>query len=583
MSSLKFLSTISITAVLAVLMAVSPALWSQSVEKIPEDPRDSRLNYGPKKVAEGEEVMVCTQSMISTEAALKVLREGGSAVDAAVTAAFLQQVTEPHQVSRWGALTGVYYDAATNEYFAYNGDGERPLGTRGKSCNPSLSSRVSIGGTVLSLWELHQRFGKLRWSRLLEPAIAAAEEGVLVTSFMYGILYNRWEGSDSELLANKKARQFFMPGGHLVPVGFKWKMPIVAEHLRKLAEKGGSYMYTGEWGQKFVEETSKRGGRVTMKDMTEYEVRWTEPLHFEYKGYDIYTEPMPVDGGLIVAMSLNILENFDLKSLGHYTESAETLEIMARTAGLVSSQQRWLEDPLSFHNPTEILLSEEYGKMMADFVRQLMPLPGVDLSPPKDESEIEMQEGYVPSPRADLEKEGSFLRNSDHVSIADAEGNWVSFLHSGHGGAPGTFIDGVAAGGSSSGGRFSGLGRRLDNPCAASIIAKNGKPWMAIGTPGSPGQPMVEVLISLLEFKMHPKEAADAPRFWALNYDHTLRMESRIPDEVRKGMASRGIKIQDIKDYNWQTGSFQIVWRDEKTGKLYGVSDPRRLGFAGGY
>jgi len=303
-------------------------------------------------------------------------------------------------------------------------------------------------------------------------------------------------------------------------------------------------------------------------------VRWTEPLHFEYKGYDIYTEPMPVDGGLIVAMSLNILENFDLQSLGHYTESAETLEIMARTAGLVSSQQRWLEDPLSFHNPTEIFLSEEYGKMMAEFVRQLMPLPGVDLSPPKDESEIEKQAEDVPSPA---------VRSSDHISITDAEGNWVSFLHSGHGGAPGTFIDGVAVGGSSSGGRFSGPGRRLDNPCAASIVAKSGRPWMAIGTPGSPGQPMVEVLINILEFGMHPREAADAPRFWALDYDHTLRMESRIPGKVRKGMASRGIKIQDIKDYNWHTGSFQIVWRDEKTGKLYGVSDPRRLGYAGGY
>jgi gamma-glutamyltranspeptidase len=94
---------------------------------------------------------------------------------------------------------------------------------------------------------------------------------------------------------------------------------------------------------------------------------------------------------------------------------------------------------------------------------------------------------------------------------------------------------------------------------------------------------MVEVLISILEFGMHPKEAAAAPRFWALGYDHTLRMESRISEKVRKGMASRGIKIKDIKDYNWHTGSFQIVWRDSKTGKLYGVSDPRRLGYADGY
>lgn len=99
--------------------------------------------------------------MIVSEAALKVLREGGNAVDAAITAAFLQQVTEPHQVSAWGALSGLYYDAETGQYYAYNGDGELPLSTRssGRSHNPEISSRVSIGGTVLSLWELHGRFG----------------------------------------------------------------------------------------------------------------------------------------------------------------------------------------------------------------------------------------------------------------------------------------------------------------------------------------------------------------------------------------------------------------------------------------
>lgn len=577
MYKLKPLSTLMILMALLFVPSLSES------QTTPEDPRDPRLHSGPKTVAEGEKVMVCTQSMIATEAAVQALREGGNAVDAAITAAFLQQVTEPHQVSRWGALSGVYYDANTNSYLAYNGDGERPLSTRGMSTNSTLSSRVSIGGTVQSLWELHQRFGKRPWAKNLEPAIAAAEEGVMVTSFMYGILYARWENMDQGLISNKEALKFFMPNGHLVPVGHKWKMPEVAEHLRKLAAEGGPYMYTGEWGQKFVKETNKRGGRVTMEDMAEYKVRWSEPLHFKYKGYDIYTEPMPVDGGMIVAMSLNILENFDLKSKGHYSESADTLEIMARTSGLVRSQQRWLEDPLSFYNPTELLCSEEYGKMMADFIRNLMPLPNVDLAPAKKKSDEGSLEDDMELLSADTETESPLLRNSDHITITDSEGNWVSFLHSGHGGSPGTFIDAVAASGSSSGGRFTGPGRRLDNPCAASIIAKDGKPWMALGTPGSPGQPMVEVLISILEFGMHPKDAADAPRFWALSDNHTLRIESRISDAVRKAMASRGIKLQGIKDYNWHTGSFQIVWRDTKTGKLFGVSDPRRLGYANGF
>lgn len=578
---MRLFKSLAVILIITTLSSITPISLAQS-SKVPDDPRDSRLNYGPKPVAEGRKAMVSTQSMIVSEAALKVLQEGGNAVDAAITATFLQQVTEPHQNSPWGALSGVYYDAKTGEYYAYNGDGERPLSTRAKDKrhNPEISSRVSIGGTVQSLWELHQRFGTRSWASYLEPAIAAAEEGVLVTTFMYGLLYARWQNAGG-LVGNKEARKFYMPNGHIVPVGQRWKMPVLADHLRKLAKNGGPYMYTGEWGRKFVEATNKRGGHVTMEDMAEYKVRWTKPLHFKYKGYDIYTEPMPVDGGMVVAISLNILENFDLKNMGHYSESPEALEIMARTSGLVSSQQRWLEDPLSFYNPTDILLSKEYGEMMAEFIRNLKPLPNVNLAP-QSESGVSLQEsnGEVGS---GLETHDSSYRNSNHITITDAEGNWISFLHSGHGGSPGTFIDGVAAGGSGSGGRFTGPGRRLRNPCAATIVAKDGKPWMALGTPGTPGQPMVEVLVNILEFGMHPKDAADAPRFWALDQNRTLRIESRISDEVRKGMASRGIRIQDIKDYNWNTGSFQIVWYDDKTGKLYGVSDPRRLGYAVGY
>ncbi len=175
---MRNLKSLSFNILLMALLIMPPLSESQSTKKVPEDPRDHRLNSGPKTVAEGKKVMVCTQSMIATEAALQALRDGGNAVDAAITAAFLQQVTEPHQVSCWGALSGVYYDAAANSYLAYNGDGERPLASRGKSTNATLSSRVSIGGTVQSLWELHQRFGKRTWASNLEPAIAAAEEGV---------------------------------------------------------------------------------------------------------------------------------------------------------------------------------------------------------------------------------------------------------------------------------------------------------------------------------------------------------------------------------------------------------------------
>ncbi len=107
---------------------------------------------------------------------------------------------------------------------------------------------------------------------------------------------------------------------------------------------------------------------------------------------------------------------------------------------------------------------------------------------------------------------------------------------------------------------------------------------MALGTPGSPPQNVTEVLLNIFEYGMYPRDAVAAPRFRPQGEDYrTIRTESRISDQVRKDLKKRGFNIQDMTDYNWHTGSFQVVWRDEETGKLHGVSDPRRLGYAEGY
>lgn len=558
-----------------------PIGQTQTHTKIPNNPRDPLFNQGPKAEAVGEKVMVSTQSVTVTEAALKVLREGGNAVDAFITSVFLQHVTEFNQVLHFGSMAGMYYEAETGKYYHFNATADRPLASRGKHGNPR---KVAIGGTVRGLEALMKHFGTRSWASYLEPAIAAADKGVLVTTFMYGHNYNEFmEGGrpdKGDLTQNKEAREFYMPNGHLVPVGHSWKMPALAAHLRRVASEGADYMYTGGWGQKFIKEANKRGGRVAMEDMAEYKVRWTEPLCFTYRGHEIFIEPPPIYGGMIVACNLNILENFNLKNMGHYTESPDTLEVMARTFGRVSSEVRWLQDPMNFYVPKTLLLSKEYGKMGAEFVRKTMPLPNVDLTP-SEQTEVSLERGSL---FAGIQGEDSASCGSCATVIVDAEGNWITALHTGHGGTPGVFIDGVRAVGSSLRASTTGPGRRVLFPSVATIIAKDGKPWMALGTPGSPPQPATEVLVNIIDFGMHPKDAADAPRFWAFrSSDREVRIESRISKRVREGMAKRGIKIKDLTDYNWHTGSFQIVWRDAKTDKLHGATDPRRLGYAGGF
>jgi gamma-glutamyltranspeptidase/glutathione hydrolase len=535
-----------------------------------------QLNQGPKEEAVGDEVMVSTQLPQATETALGVLRDGGNAFDAFIATVLLQQVVEPHMLGHFGVMTGLVYDAETEEYWHFDGTGERPLGSRGEGGDPQM---VSIGGTVKALEEIWSRYGTKPWPYYFEPAIEAAEEGVLVTSYMYGILYAAWENHDAmwpegvrDLVDNREARDFYMPNGHLVPVGERWKMPRVADHLRRLASEGADYLYTGDWGKKFVEESNNRGGRVTLEDMAEYSIRWSEPYKVTYRGYEIYGEVMPSYGGLVVGYNLNILENFDLKGMGHYSESADALEILARTFGRVTGETGWLGDPVNHQMPTEILFSKEYGKIGADFIRQTRLKPGVDLTPHGEESG-ESESG----------SDSDQTTDSNHNTIVDSSGNWISSLHTGHGGTPGVFIDGIEANGSDASGDAYGPGRRIRLPITATIVAKDGRPWLAVGTPGNPPLPITEVLVNILEYGMHPKDAATAPRFWASSGSgKTIRIESRISEDVRQELKARGFTILDLTDFNWHVGSMQIVWRDE-TGKLHGVSDPRRLGYAAGF
>ncbi|MBN1222380.1 MAG: gamma-glutamyltransferase [Candidatus Aminicenantes bacterium] len=381
-----------------------------------------------------------------------------------------------------------------------------------------------------------------------------------------------------------------MPDGFLVPAGERWKMLPLAEHLKKVASEGADYLYTGEWGEKFVKAANKLGYRVSPEDLAEFKVKWQEPVRFTYRGLNLIGSPPPDTGGLVVGYNLNILENFDLRGMGHFTESADALEAIVRTFARVHAETGGvITDPLNFKIPSDVWLSKEYGKIGAGFVKSTMIQPGVILGKPDDSQESAARfEGSV------LYQSNTGVpasMGSNHNVIVDPKGNWITLLHTLHGGAPGIFIDGVRAWGSDALAYTSGPGRRLVLPITAIMIEKEGKPWLAMGTPGYPPQPVTEVLLNMLEYGMSPAEAVESPRFWASrtaseiwsSLNITLRLESRIPGDVKSQLTSHGIQIEDLGDYNWHTGSMQIIWRDEKTGKLHGITDSRRLGHTSGF
>ncbi|MEO8362749.1 MAG: gamma-glutamyltransferase, partial [Vicinamibacteria bacterium] len=231
------------------------------------DMSDPRINQGPKAVATGDKVMVSTQLQSSTDAALKVLKDGGNAVDAALTALFVQEVADYHMVFLFGSMSALYYDAKTGKTHALVAIGQHPDPDRNGGRG---TEQVVIGGTVRGAAALSKRFGSKPWASIVEPAIKEAEDGPLVTSYMYGFNFGLWEtGLLGDLRGNAAARAFYMPDGHLVGAGQHWKMPAFAATLREVA-KDPDYMYTGAWGQKFVTAVKKAGMSVTAEDMAEY-------------------------------------------------------------------------------------------------------------------------------------------------------------------------------------------------------------------------------------------------------------------------------------------------------------------------
>jgi len=329
------------------------------------------------------------------------------------------------------------------------------------------------------------------------------------------------------------------------------------------------------------------GWEITMDHLKAYEPRWMDPIRFTYNDHEMLGNPPPQTGGLMMAYILGVLDELDLKSMGHYTESAETLYAIAWMIKRARNElPEVVHDPLSHSNPSKIYLSKEYHRMVAEILNESKPI--IDLTEDlqlKTSKAAVVSSGLTPKEREQMD--------SCQNVVCDPDGNWVSMMHTGNGGGvPGLVVDGVAMGGGSNNGVCIGSGRRhRAGICPVMILDDNGEPMMALGTPGMPVHSTPIVLINIFEFGMEPYEAVDAPRFWPLVQEqeikkgikYTVQVENRISKGAVAGLAKLGVQMESLGTYRWNTGSFQIVWKDKKNANLWGTSDPRRLGHAEGF
>jgi gamma-glutamyltranspeptidase/glutathione hydrolase len=554
---------------------------------------DDLAAVGPKPVVKGMQAVCSSSQPAVTDTMLQVMKLGGNAVDAAVAGSLIQAVIEPHMTNHAGTVMFLFWEAKTGRAYQLNGMGTlvpdmapfRPIPGIGIRFAPAGANPCAcIPGFMPALSEIHGRFGTRPWAELCGPAIAAAEDGHPVTSFEYGVLQEELRF----ITYFPSGRALFTPDGFVPEVGQRFRNPALARTLTGLAQEGPSYFTAGEWARHFVSEANRLGWPITLDHMTAIPPRWQEPLRYEHRGSQVIQLSPPERTGVFTAFVLGILKHFDLAALGHYTESAEMLYLLAHALRRADWELGLLQDPQVFEVPVQRWLSEDYQRMVAEILWGSRPK--ADLT-----NHIRLTAGAPALVAAGLPSAGAGLPRppvgSCELSIVDREGNWVQMMNTLQGGGiPGVVVDGVPMVGSHArtsltadiAGWFSG-GGRIKSIIGSTIVLRDGQPWLALGTPGNVYGTMPQVLSSILDYGMDPYEAAVLPRLDPLRDDYVVEIESRIPDSVVAGLARMGIQVRPLPMYDYNMGSFQICWRDPKTGTLSSCADPRRAGKADGF
>ena len=558
-------------ALLCGLLALSPAAAQTR----------QLLNYQEiHKPLVAEHGMVVSQSDQASRIGAQVLRDGGNAVDASVAMAFAMAVTLP----RAGNIGGDGYmlvQLADGRAVAIDFRSMAPalakldahLDRDGKLDGRQTAGILSAGvpGTVAGLALAHERYGRLPWKRLLEPAIALAEEGlVLSRDEAFALEWGR------ERLARSPAgaRVFLHPDGTALRAGERLVQSDLAWSLRQIAEHGADAFYRGAIADRLDAGMRANGGLLRKRDLAAYRAIEREPLRSSYRGHTLLTMPPSSGGGPGIAMTLNILEQFDLAAMG--AGSADALHLIAEATKLAwRDRQAYANDPAAARVPLQGFVSKAYGASRAASIAMDRASPVATVAA----GDIWAQEG----------------RETTHLSAVDAEGNAVSTTYTiGSDFGSGVMIDGTGFLLGNLIGNFS-LQAQLDarrarrpvpanalrpgsrpvSSMAPTMLLRDGKPWLVTGSPGGntiPGT-VVQMIVNVADFGMNIAEATATPRIHQhLTGDGVLQVERGVSPDTLRLLAARGHK----PEHDETIGSTQTLL--VAPGRVEGAADPRRPG-----
>ena len=365
----------------------------------------------------------------------------------------------------------------------------------------------------------------------------------------------------------------------------RFKNKDLSRTVQNLSKYGPDYFIEGEWAQNFVKEANRLGWNINIKHMSAVPPRWQEPLKFKFKNHEVVQLAPPEMIGVFSSLFMGILENLDLE--GTVAENADSFYYVAHTLRRVIWELGLLNDPLLFENPLDTWLSKDYQKSIAQIFKNSRSK--IDLS-----EHVRLNSGNIALAALGLPTSAPhdppIPAGSCELSIVDSFGNWVEMINTVQsGGIPGAVVDGVHMWGSHAFTNMSSTiagwltgGGRMRCIIGQTMIFQDGKPWLSMGTPGEPVLTVPQVLWNIIGLNMDPYEASVVPRMWPLQDDYSVSVESRIAPQVLSDLTKMGILVNPSSAYDFHFGSFQICWRDEKTGLLNSSADPRRCGKAAG-
>ncbi|WP_249870325.1 gamma-glutamyltransferase [Oceanobacillus saliphilus] len=509
--------------------------------------------------------MVATSQPLAAQAGLDILKKGGNAIDAAIAAAACLTVVEP-------TSNGIGSDAfalvwTKGKLHGLNGSGKSPkrisihaLKDRGLEEIPTHGLiPVTVPGAPGTWAELSKRFGKLPFKELLEPAITYAREGFPISP----TLAKYWKASYRSFKEKLTDAAFeswfktFAPEGRAPEVGEVWSSEDHATTLQEIADTAAESFYRGRLADKIAAFSSENEGFLAKEDLVDYQPEWVDPIHINYRGYDVWEIP-PNGQGIVALQALNILKGFEFpakESVGTYHKQIEAMKL-AYADGL-----KHVTEEKHMKRSIEEILNESYAQQRRTLIGDEALLP----------------EAGDPSASGTV-----------YLAAADKEGNMVSFIQSNYMGfGSGIVVPGTGIALQNRGHNFSmdpehvnalSGGKRTFHTIIPGFLTKDNQPVGPFGVMGGFMQPQghVQVVMNTVDFKLNPQAALDAPR-WQWMKGKTVEVENRFAHHITQELAAKGHDVTIQHEPN-SFGRGQIIWRNPETGVLVGGTESRTDG-----